>query len=83
MHISEFLYLQTCLKELTIFLKCGENFEKLLQPIRFLKILLFNRYHILGTVPNTFCSNPSHFVPLDLGVLLIDNPNEKCRFSTE
>ena len=61
--LSIYIY-KTCIKELTIFLKFGETFQKLLQPARFLKILLFARYHILGTVPKTFYSNPFQQVTL-------------------
>ena len=41
MLISEYLG-RTCLKELAILLKCGKTFEKLVQHVTLLKMLLFH-----------------------------------------
>ena len=43
MRISEYVC-KTCLKELTIFLKCGGTFEIFLKLLTFLKILVFHMY---------------------------------------
>ena len=43
MHISEYVC-KTCLKELVNFLKYRETFEKSMQPVTFLKVLLSHRY---------------------------------------
>ena len=64
MHISEYAS-KTFIEELAIFLKCSKTFEKLLQPVIFLKMLLFQRYlflyHILRTVPKDFRSFSKNF----------------------
>ena len=75
-------------------LKCSESFEKLLQPVTFLKMLLFHRYFSAGSkeqyhkIFDLFQSFSSPFqqaVTLLLlhsnsRVFLLDITNERCRF---
>ena len=58
-HISEYVC-KTFLEELIIFLNCRAFFENLLQPVMFLKMILFF-CHILRTAPKDFRSFPIFF----------------------